>query len=157
MVIDIISYTPAQFAVLNDEQILKIQSAQIKKNRLQAALDEDLKKEKFKLVKNGTFLSTTWSSIQSKLQAEYNAEVENIRDGLLFYLQYSGQVEVENVPYTVDYSLSPSERYEIVKGYYEGNYSTGAARAEAYRQDPIARQYLGEYYAPLYDYFLAQE
>ena len=57
MVIDIISYTDAQFAALSEEQILEVKSAQLKKNKLDLNLEENLLKAKQRLIENGTFLS----------------------------------------------------------------------------------------------------
>ena len=158
MVIDIISYTDEQFAVLSEEQLLEVQQAQLKKNRLKAALDEDMQKEKFRLIDNGIFLSTIWRLVQWKLNKTYESEVQNIRDSLLFYLRYSSKPETgeaEEAPYTVDYSLSDTERFNIVKEYYETNYSDGEERFEVFKADTVAVKYLGELYAPLYDYFLS--
>ena len=157
MVIDIISYTDAQFAALTDEQLLEVQQAQLKKNRLKAALNEDLEKQKFRLIDNGIFLSTIWRWVQWKLNKTYNDEVENIRNSLLFYLRFSGKTnggDVDSAPYTVDYSLSDIERFNVVKTYYETTYTDGTQRFEAFKADVVAAQYLGELYAPLYDYFL---
>lgn len=156
MTIDIISYTDAQFAALTEEQLLEVQSAQLKKNRLQAALEEDLQKQKYRLIDNGIFLSTIWRVIQWKLNRTYETEVENIRNGLLFYLRYSGKSpeEIGDAPYEVDYSLSDEERFAVVKTYYETAYANGEERFAAFKVDAVARRYLGELYAPLYDYFL---
>jgi hypothetical protein len=63
MVIDIISYSDEQFAAMTDEQLLEVQSAQMKKNRLMAALEEDLRKEKYRLIDNGTYLYSMWPLI----------------------------------------------------------------------------------------------
>lgn len=153
MVIDIIPYTDAQYALLSSEQLLEIQSAQRKKDRLTAALEEDLQKEKHKLLENGTYLSCVWPLIYKKLQDTYEAEVEKIRQELLFYLRFSGQLEAVDAPYTVDYTLSVEDRMYIVKDYYMETYSDGVERFEAFKADEVAKQYLCELYAPLYDYF----
>ena len=154
MVIDIISYNDQQYMRMTDEQLQEVQSAQRKKNRLTAALAEDLQKEKLNLVENGTFLSGMWPLIQERLQTAYEQEVEAIRNQLLFYLTYSASEEIENAPYTVDYSLSPQERMVIVREYYLTAYTNAAERFAAYKADALATNYLEEYYAPLYDYFL---
>lgn len=156
MKIDVISYTESQFTALSEEQILKVQSAQLKKNRLAAALEDDLKEAKHRLVKNNTFLSSLWEQTKKALQTRYEQEVENIRDGLLFYLRYSspnGSAGVEP-PYIVDYSLTETERFTIVKNYYQNKYSDAEVRFRAFKDDALAKTYLGEMYAPLYDYFL---
>lgn len=157
MTIDIITYTDAQLAVLSEEQILQIKSAQLKKNRLAAALSEDLKKAKHRLVKNGTFLSDAWKQKKQALETSYQQEVENIREGLLFYLRFAAKPEdtgTSSAPYTVDYSLTDAERLDVVRTYYMNTYTNASERVNAFKKDQVARVYLGELYAPLYDYFL---
>lgn len=157
MEIDIISYTDAQYAALSSEQLLEVQSAQLKKNRLDLKLEEEKLKEKHRLLSNGVFLSKVWELYCEKLQAEYDAEVENLRDSLLFYLRFSTRpdgVETENSPYVVNYSYAMEERLAIVREYYEEHYANGTERFNAFKADTVAVQYLGELYAPLYDYYL---
>ena len=159
MTIDIISYTREQFALLTDEQIMQIKEAQMKKNALDRKLEEDMLKEKYRLIERGIYLSGIWENYCEKLRAVHAQEVELLRDALLFYLQYSAKPEKEEMetsPYTVDYSLEMTDRYMIVRDYYLNTYTDAAARVEAFKKDEVARQYLGELYATLYDYLLAQ-
>jgi len=166
MVIDIISYTDTQYAALSEEQILEVQQAQLKKNRLLIKLEEDKRKEKYRLIENGVFLSKIWDLYCEKLQKEYDNEVENIRESLLFYLRFTSKTESDSsqtgptdAPYTVDYSLTMEERFYIVKEYYETTYTNGKQRYDAFLLDKVAIVYLGELYAPLHDYLyeLGQE
>ena len=92
MEIDIISYTAEQFAELSDEQILEVQQAQLKKNKLKQRLEKDKQDEKNRLIENGTYFSQLWNLYCARLQDEYEQEVNAIRDALLFYLQYSSRV-----------------------------------------------------------------
>ncbi|MBQ8296093.1 MAG: hypothetical protein IJX87_06675 [Clostridia bacterium] len=157
MVIDIISYTDAQYAALTRGQLQQVRAAQNKKNKLAAELAENLEKEKYKLVENGTFLSTIWTAIEKKLQAEFEAAVEAVREDLLFYLRFTVKADEEiagSTPYPLDYSLTGEERFAVVKAYYEGAYTDGTERFAAFAADEAAKGYLGEWYAPLYDYFL---
>ena len=57
MTIDIINYTDEQFAELTEEQILEVEEAQLRKNRLTARLEEDKKREKYRLLEAGVFRS----------------------------------------------------------------------------------------------------
>ncbi|MBO7297455.1 MAG: hypothetical protein J6U60_00220 [Clostridia bacterium] len=156
MVIDIISFTAEQFALLSDAQLLEVKTAQLEKNRLSRDLEEKKQAEKNRLVENGTFLSELWNLYCAKLQEEYEVEVQAIRDSLLFYLQFSMRADADQeLSYTVDYALPMEERLAIVKGYYETTYTDAKQRFEAFAQDKVAVAYLGELYAPLYDYFLA--
>ena len=157
MTIDIISYTDEQFAQLTAEQLLEVRSAQLKKNRLDRQLEKDKLKEKYRLIENGIFLSPLWEQYCQQLQIEHDEEVEAIRDALLFFLRFSNKPPMEDVeesPYEVDYSLPEDERAIIVREYYESAYTNGQERFDAFVADSVAKQYLGEWYATLYDYFL---
>ena len=67
MHIDIISYTDVQFAALTEEQLLEVKNAQLKKNRLEDKLNEDLQKERQRLIENGIFLSTIFPEVERML------------------------------------------------------------------------------------------
>ena len=155
MHIDIIAYTDAQFAALTEEQLLEVKNAQLKKNRLEDKLNEDLQKERQRLIGNGIFLSTIFQEVEMSLWLVYEQEVERIRDALLFYLRFAAKPNVDvDAPDLVDYSLTDEERLDIVREYYETTYSDGAQRFALFKEDQVAAAYLGELYAPLYDYFL---
>lgn len=153
MLIDIISYTDEQFAELNEEQLLEIQSAQLKKNALDRKLAENKLKEKHRLLDNGTFLSGIYEAYCLKLEEEHAQQVEQIRESLLFYLQFAVRADGAGMPYVVDYALSMEERVEVVRTYYLSAYTNADERFEAFKNDKIVRQYVGEYYASMYDYF----
>lgn len=160
MLIDIISYTNEQFAALTEEQILQIKEAQFKKNSLDRQMEEEKLKEKHRLLDNGTFRSQIWEQYRLALQKEYTDKVNVIREPLLFYLQFSVKPEdetAESTPYPVDYSLDMSTRYYTVRDYYMAAYTDVDERVAAFKADTVARQYLGELYATLYDYLLAQD
>ncbi len=157
MTIDIISYTSEQFAALTPEQLLEVKSAQLKKNKLLLRRDEEMEAEKHRLLDGGIFLSPIWELYCEKMTAEYDEEITQIREALLFYLQYGSRVEAEVeecAPYLVDYSLSMAERVTIVKEYYENTYNKNWAEIlEIYKKDEIAVVYLGEHYGALHDHF----
>lgn len=152
MEIDIISYTAEQFAELGDEQILEVQQAQLKKNRLKQRLEKDKQDEKNRLIENGTYFSQLWDLYCARLQDEYEQEVSAIRDALLFYLQYSSRVNTDTL-YDANYALAMYDRLLVVKSYYERHYEDPNARFEAFKKDKVAVVYLGEFYSSLYDYF----
>ena len=122
LTIDIISYSPEQFASLSQAQLLEIREAQNKKDTWALALEEKLQKEKEGLVKRGIFNSSLFRLIEEKLRAEYTQKVNLLKDSLIFYLQYSKNESNEDmgVPYEVDYALSYEERYATVRDYYLG-------------------------------------
>jgi hypothetical protein len=157
LVIDVISYTDDQYAALTEEQIVKIQTVQLRKNRLAKQLEENKRKAKYKLLEAGVFRSPIWEKICNTLTEQYDAEVENLHDELMFYLQFTGQEEESKVveassTYTLDYGLSYAERLEVVREYYDSTYLKKLA---AFKADRKAKKYLGEYYAPLYELYSA--
>ena len=156
MKIDIIQYTPEQFAELSSDEILEVKRVQLSKNRLARNLAEKKRAEKYKLVAAGIFRSNIWADICAALEDAYEQEIESLRDGLLFYLQYGNQQGGSAVaPYRVDYSLSVVERAIIVRDYYNTTYADGQKRYEAFKADHFAKSYVGEMYASLRDYFYA--
>ena len=158
MVIDIISYTEEQLAVLSAEKVLEIRETQLKKNKLYEELQEALRKGKQELIDKGVYPSNVWTRIEAKLTAEYERQVEILRDALMFYLHYvadNAPIVTPDVPYKVDYSLSEDERMQIVKEYYETTYQDDFERYRAFKDDDFVKVYIGELYAPLHDYFYA--
>lgn len=156
MVIDIISYADAQFSGLTSEQLLEVKNVQAKKDRLTERLAEDKRSEKYRLIAAGTFRSSIYQKICEVLDKAYEREVEILREGLLFYLQFSGMSTDKMPPYTVDFSLSYEERVRVVVDYYEEAYATPYERYVAFKLDEFAKGYLGEYYAATFDYFAVQ-
>jgi hypothetical protein len=154
MVIDIISYTEAQFAELTDEQLIEVKSAQLKKNALDRKLQDEIEKEKHRLVDNGIFNSEIWNLFVQKRQEQRDADVEFIRASLLFYLQYSYKVEESGSapPYKLDYRLSEEERYIVVRDFYMEHYDDPEERLNAFKSDKVAKSYLGEWYGTAYNY-----
>ncbi len=158
MVIDIISYTDEQYAALTSAQLTEIREAQSKKNYLERQLRDRLQKEKDKLIKNGVFNSELFNLTKATLEEDCEADVNLVREGLLFYLRYSMRpdgTETVEAPYIINYALSDEERLLIVKNYYETTYSDGKELFEAFLLDKVAPTYVGELYAPLYDHFKA--
>ena len=154
MTIDIISYTSEQYAELSDEQLLEVKRVQLAKNRLTRKLEENKRKTRFRLIENGIFTTDTWNCLRLELEKSYEQEVDSLRDGLLFFLQYGYREPSTGggAPYVVDYSLSGEERAIIVRDYYLNEYDNAVARYADFKSDPVAKRYLGEYYAGLHDY-----
>ena len=152
MTIDIISYTDEQFAKLTEEQILEVQSAQLKKERLKSRLEEDIANQKNELLTQGIYRSDIFALCKEKLQKQYDLEVENLRDSLLFYLRFASKPEQGSAGYPLDYSLTINERYVVVRDFYLSQYGDANARFEAFRNDEAAKVYLSEAYSTLYAY-----
>ncbi len=158
MVIDIITYTEAQFAALSKEKLEEVRAAQLKKDKLKKELDKKIFKEKVRLINNGVMPSTIFEKRCAELTANYEAEVAIVREALLFYLQYVNAPKGEGgtaPPYPVDYALSEEDRMAGVSTYYMTAYENPAERFAAFKADAFVRVYLGELYAPLWHYFEA--
>ena len=158
MNIDIISYTEEQFAGLTEKQLQEIREVQAEKDLLFAKLEKAKEKEYFRVLRNATMRSGIYEQACERLEAEYEAEVERLRNGLIFYLQYTcrgNDTSADEAPYMVNYARAYEQRYVIVRDYYMSAYTNASERFESFRLDTIARSYLGEYYATLSDYLRA--
>ena len=152
MQIDIINYTDEQFAVLSEEQLLEVKTAQTKKNALMEKLEKDKQAFRRKLVENGTFLSPMYALQCQRLEEDCEAEVTAIREALLFYLRFT--VRSSGVsPYPIDYSLPLDTRFHNVRDYYMATYPDASERYFTLKEDETAKMYLGEYYIVLVDFF----
>ena len=157
MEINVITFTDEQYAALSETQLQEVYKAQEKKDRLTWNLEEDKRKEKRRLVTNGTYASKLWDMYCAKLDAQYEREVSFLREALLFYLRFSMKPgEDSSSPYEVNYALTIEERVAIVKAYYETQYTNPNERFAAFNADKVAVQYIGEMYAPMWDYFYFQ-
>lgn len=155
MKIDVITFTDEQYATLTETQLQEVYKAQEKKDKLTWKLEEKKREEKNRLVKNGTFVSGIWEAYCNALEEQYEKEITFIREALLFYLRFSMKTS-EDAPYEVNYALSEMERASIVKQYYQQTYSNPKERFTAFTNDAVAVTYLGEMYAPLWDFFYLQ-
>ena len=154
MTIDVINYTDEQLAELGEEQILEVKSAQLKKNKLESALAEKLATEKQRLIERGIFLSKTFERYCEVMTKKKDEEVELIKEALAFYLRFTARTD-KTSGYLVDYALTYDERKNIVREYYMTTFTDPTERFKAFKEDPVAKVYLGDWYPPMYDYFLA--
>lgn len=153
MTIDIINYNEAQFAALTAGQLQQVLSAQKKKNAMIRDFSKKLAAAKAEVISNGMFHSDFWRLKKAEMQAEHQKDLDELREGLLFYLHYAVKKDGASVGYELDYSLSVEERYAQVKAYYVEEYEDVELRFTAFDNDPIAETYLCEMYYALYDEF----
>ena len=150
MIIDIIDLSDEQFADLNAVQMAMVRAAQTEKNEILAAAAKE-KGNLFKeLLTNGTARSTYFEARSIAIDEEAEAKVEAVKDDLLYQIAYDLDAGDGN-PENPNYNLSASQRFLVVRSYYMDITSDAEARLEAYAMDSLARTYLGEYYATLYD------
>lgn len=156
MEIDIIEYTDEQFAALSAGQLQQVISAQKKKVELELNFEKKLAEKRAEFVDNGMLHTSLWRRLKHELLVECDREIAQLREGLLLYLHYTvkpKESEILTCPYELDYSLSLTDRYLLVKAYYDKEFTDPWARFEAFKHDDIAVTYLGQMYASLYDVF----
>ena len=130
-------------------------SAAAKKKYEQACLAE-----KYHMLERRTYRSCMLENALAALKEEYDAQVEKIQTELsesldALYAENSGapgpggDVDPDEAPYEVDYTLPMNERYIIVKEYYLSLADRRLALT-LLTTDTVAKDYLGTYY----DYLL---
>ena len=75
MKIDIVTYTDEQYAAMTQEQLKEVRDAQTEKDELRVKLDEELEREKNKLVKKGIYNSNLYQLMKDKLEKEFEDRV----------------------------------------------------------------------------------
>ncbi len=157
MIIDIIDLSDEQFSDLNAVQMAMVRAAQTEKNEILAEAEKE-KGEIFKeLLTNGTARSTYFDERAETIDYEAEEKVEAVKDDLLYQIAYDLDAGDGNedgpyrYPENPNYNLSASQRFLVVRSYYMEATDDAEARLEAYAMDSLARTYLGEYYATLYD------
>ncbi len=157
MIIDIIDLSDEEFSDLNAVQMAMVRAAQAEKNEILAAAEEE-KGEIFKeLLSNGTARSTYFDARAEAIDEAAEERVAAVKDDLLYQIAYDLDAGDGNeqgpyrYPENPNYTLSASQRFLVVRSYYMDITSDAEARLEAYAMDSLARTYLGEYYATLYD------
>ena len=157
MIIDIIDLTDEQFADLNAVQMAMVRAAQTEKNDILAEAEEQKGEIFRRLLTNGTARSSYYDDRAEAIDEEAAAKVAAVKDDLLYQIAYDHDAGDgnEDRPYRYPenpiYYPSASQRFLVVRSYYMEITSDAEARLEAYAMDTLARSYLGEYYATLYD------
>lgn len=140
---------------LSTVQMQLLRTAQKSKNKLYHDLQKDIETYRTLLATNGMTRSSLYTSGVESLQEEYEYQVAILSEQLLYALQVnepypdSGEYD-ETTGYIVDYSLSYTDRYIIVRDYYLA-IEDPAERMSLYANDEVAKNYLGNYYTTLYN------
>lgn len=155
MTFDIVEYTEEELDGFTAIQMQLLRSAQKKKNELQHNMESDLAMYKKVVLTNGMVNSTLYEQKAAELEAEFEYQVEILREQLLYSMQLNEPFpdqdkDQELVGYIVDYTLSYTERYNIVRNYYLA-IQDPAYRMQLYTNDDVAKRYLGTYYSTLYN------
>lgn len=155
MTFDILDYTDEQLEKLTTIQMQLLRTAQKKKNELVRGMEQDLKMFRMLIMGNGTSVSNLYELKKAELQAELDYQIEVLKEQLIYSLELNEPVpdadsDQEKVGYIVDYSLSYTDRYNIVRAYYLA-IENPVERMNLYTNDDVAKRYLGSYYSTLYN------
>ena len=162
MTFDIIEITEEEVSGLEVVRLKLLRTAQQKKNELSHKLERELAEQKRLLYSNGMENSTLYEQISAEMTAEYEYQVEILKEQLLFNMslgeptnggETGGSGGDTNTGYVVDYELSYMERYIEVRDYYL-SIEDPSERVALLREDEVARKYLGTYYNTLFNYLV---
>ena len=161
MTFDIIDMTVEEAENLETVRLKLLRTAQQKKNDLTHKLEASLAEQKRLLYTNGMDNSSLYTQLESELKAEYDYQVEILREQLLFNMSLgeptngdeTGGSGSDNSAYLVDYELSYVERYVHVRDYYF-TIEDPNERIALLAADDVARKYLGSYYNTLFNYLV---
>ena len=157
MTIDIVDLTDEKYADLNAVQMAMVRAAQVKKNEIVAEADEEKASIQRRLVANNFARSYVQVMANARINTAQYKAIEALKEDLDYQLAYEslGSEGNEQGPYRYpenpNYNLTPSQRFLVVREYYMSVTDNPDARLQAYTVDSLARTYLGEYYATLYD------
>ena len=157
MTIDIIDLTDPDYADLNAVQLSMVRVAQGEKNEILARAQEEKTQLQNQLIANNFVRSSVFEYTQDRIDEEAEAEVDVVKEDLLYQLAYEslGSEGNEMGPYRYpenpNYNLTASQRFLVVRNYYMDVTDDPDARLQSYSMDTLARTYLGEFYATLYD------
>lgn len=161
MIIDIVDLTDPEYSDLNAVQVAMVREAQQKKNKLLARAEEEKTEYLSLLVAGDMARNSFYALTKARVDADAQAEIAAVKEDLDFQLAYEalGSEGDDNGPYRYpenpNYNLVPSQRFLVVRNYYMRLTDDPEARLAAFAADSLARSYLGEFYATLYDMLAA--
>ncbi|MDE6558249.1 MAG: hypothetical protein K2K39_03975 [Clostridia bacterium] len=161
MTFDIIEISEEEAETLATVRLKLLRTAQQKKNELTHKLEAAIAEQKRLLYANGMENSSLSDQLEAELRAEYDYQVEILREQLLFNMSLgeptngdeTGGSGDDNSAYIVDYELSYVERYVHVRDYYL-TIEDPNERIALLAADDVARKYLGTYYNTLFNYLV---
>lgn len=157
MTIDIVDLTDEKYSDLNAVQMAMVRAAQIKKNEIVAEAEEEKASIQRELVANNFARSYVQVMANARINAAQLEAINALKEDLDYQLAYEALASEGNeagpyqYPSNPNYNLTPSQRFLVVREYYMRVTDDPDARLQAYAGDTLARSYLGEYYATLYD------
>lgn len=159
MEFDIIPITSAELAALSVVQMKMLRTAQQKKDELVHKAEKELAAYRAIFYGGGMSNSSLEESKEQSLQDEVDYQTSILADNLIYNMALNEPTSGsdtgdeggdESSGYLVDYTLSYSERYVIVRDYYLA-IDDPDVRLALYAADDTAKQYLSGYYGTLYN------
>ena len=161
MIIDIVDLTDPEYSDLNAVQVAMVREPQQKKNKILARAEEEKTEYLSLLLAADMARNSFYALTKARVDADAQAEIAAVKEDLDFQLAYEalGSEGDDNGPYRYpenpNYNLVPSQRFLVVRNYYMRLTDDPEARLAAFAADSLARSYLGEFYATLYDMLAA--
>ncbi|MCH5148896.1 MAG: hypothetical protein J1G05_06035 [Clostridiales bacterium] len=157
MEFDIIEVTEEYYASLSTAQRRLLITAQKNKNALVRKAEKDVANYRRKLFTNSVQTSTLLEHKTKEVYDELDYEISVLKEQLINNININNSIVEEpdygDVGYVVDFTLSYTDRYIIVRNYYMAM-PDPQERVELYLQDEVAKKYLGRYYESLYNVLL---
>ena len=160
MLFDIIDIPEEEFAKLNVKQMKLLRAAQRNKDELVRKAQSEVEQFRLKILSAGMKRSSLLEDKKKEIDSEVNYRCAVLADDLIYNMSVcktttnggssGGGGSDSETGYLVDYSLSYSERYVIVRNYYLAIKDVDV-RMKKYAADEVAKKYLGSYYGTLYN------
>ena len=155
MEFDIIELTGEELEKLSTIQTQLLRTAQKNKNEMRYKLEQDMQLFEKLILTNDTYHSSLIADKRAELEKDFDYKVAVLKEQLEYAMELNepypdhGDVD-EETGYIVDYTLSYTDRYVIVRDYYL-SIEDPAERMALYSADEVAKKYLGSYYSTLYN------
>lgn len=154
MTFDIIDISEEELEKLSVAKMKLLRDAQQKKDGVIRKAEEEFEKFRLKILSAGMKYSSLLNDKKAELDREVERECATIADNLEYAMSVADKAKDEpdysGVGYLVDFSLSYSDRWAIVRDYYLA-IPDREERMKLYAADEVAKKYLDSYYVSLYN------
>ena len=165
MLFNVIDIPKDELDSLSVAQMKLLRAAQRKKDEIVLKAREEREKFRLKVLTDGMKYSSLLYDMTEIIDKEMNRKCAILADDLIYAMSVCVKNDKDEsgngggsyeTGYLVDYSLSYSERYVIVRDYYL-QFTDVNERMAKYSADEVAKKYLGSYYGTLYNILATYE